>query len=152
MKTPDAGFVEQAADEEEEYAYVRHKAIPLNQLKEQTSRGSLIPDHCFNFRDVSIVDDDEDDPYQINADNEKRCYLNSKRLMFYFSNQFQSELARKIGKGRLTSSAKVLPPAILCREEVEGTFREAKWHFVPTIEVGSSLSVSVSPAGQPLAR
>ena len=82
-----------------------------------------------------MVDDDEDDPYPINAETEKRCYLSSKRLMYFFGNQFY-ELARMIGKGSLTSSAKLLGAKVLCREEVEGTLREAKWHFIPTIEVG----------------
>ena len=82
-----------------------------------------------------MVDDDEDDPYPINAETEKRCYLSSKRLMYFFGNQFY-ELARTIGKGSLTSSAKLLGAKVLCREEVEGTWKEAKWHFVPTIEVG----------------
>ena len=84
---------------------------------------------------MAIVEDDEDDPYPINSETEKRCYLSSKRLMYFFGNQFY-ELARTIGKGSLTSSAKLLGPKVLCREEVEGTLKEAKWHFIPTIEVG----------------
>ena len=103
--------------EEEEYAYVRHKAIPLGQLEEQTSRGSLIPDSCFQFKDVAVVEDDDNDPYPINAEKERRCYLSSKQLMNFFAEQFY-DLARRIGKGGLSSSAKLLPPSILCRGEV----------------------------------
>ena len=94
-----------------------------------------MPDSCFQWKEVAIVEDDEDDPYPINSETEKRCYLSSKRLMYFFGNQFY-ELARTIGKGSLTSSAKLLGPKVLCREEVEGTLKEAKWHFIPTIEVG----------------
>ena len=122
-------------EEEEDYAYVRHKAIPLDQLEKASGRGSLVPDSCFQWKEVAMVEDDEDDPYPINAETEKRCYLSSKRLMYFFGNQFY-ELARAIGKGSLTSSAKLLGPKVLCREEVEGTLKEAKWHFIPTIEVG----------------
>ena len=114
---------------------MRHKAIPLDQLEKASGRGSLVPDSCFQWKEVAMVDDDEDDPYPINAETEKRCYLSSKRLMYFFGNQFY-ELARTIGKGSLTSSAKLLGAKVLCREEVEGTLREAKWHFIPTIEVG----------------
>ena len=119
---------------EEEYAYVRHKAIPLDQLEKDSGRGSLVPDSCFQWKDVAIVEDDEEDPYPINSETERRCYLSSKRLMYFFGNQFY-ELARTIGKGSLTSSAKLLGPKVLCREEMEGTAKEAKWHFIPTIEV-----------------
>ena len=119
---------------EEEYAYVRHKAIPLDQLEKDSGRGSLVPDSCFQWKDVAIVEDDEEDPCPINSETERRCYLSSKRLAFFFGNQFY-DLARTIGKGSLTSSAKLLGPKVLCREEMEGTAKEAKWHFIPTIEV-----------------
>ena len=119
---------------EEEYAYVRHKAIPLDQLEKDSGRGSLVPDSCFQWKDVAIVEDDEEDPYPINSETERRCYLSSKRLLYFFGNQFY-DLARTIGKGNLTSSAKLLGPKVLCREEMEGTAKEAKWHFIPTIEV-----------------
>ena len=33
------------------------------------------------------MDDDENDPYPIGADLERRFYLSSKKLMIYFTNQ-----------------------------------------------------------------
>ena len=37
------------------------------------------------------MDDDENDPYPIGADLERRFYLSSKRLMIYFTNQVFDE-------------------------------------------------------------
>ena len=122
-------------NEDDDYAYVTLKPIPLEQLGERSnSRGSIINDSCFQYKEVAIVEDDEDDPYPINAEMEKRCYLSSKRLMFFFANQFY-EIARRIGKGNLTSSATILAPSILCREEVDDSYKELTWKFIPTIEV-----------------
>ena len=36
---------------------------------------------------MAIVDDDENDPYPIGADLERRFYLSSRKLMIYFTNQ-----------------------------------------------------------------
>ena len=128
------GSRELLSTDEEEYAYIRHRAIPLHLLEKSSARGSLVPDSCFQYKDVPIVEEDDSDPFPMSADTEKRCYLSSKRLMFHFSNQF-FELARMIGKKSLTSSAQMLPPKLLCRQEVEGTYKEEHWHFIPTIEV-----------------
>ena len=57
---------------EEEYAYVRHKAIPLDQLEKDSGRGSLVPDSCFQWKDVAIVEDDEEDSVCLLADLGKR--------------------------------------------------------------------------------
>merc|ERR1719193_1909984 len=46
-------------EEEEDYAYVRHKAIPLDQLEKASGRGSLVPDSCFQWKEVAMVEDDE---------------------------------------------------------------------------------------------
>ena len=75
-------------EENSEYAYVTLKPIPLQQFEERSSRGSIINDSCFQYKEVPIVEDDENDPYPINAEKEKRCYLSSKRLMFFFAKQF----------------------------------------------------------------
>ena len=123
------------SNEDNDYAYVTVKPIPLQQFEERSSKGSIINDNCFQYKEVPIVEDDENDPYPINAEKEKRCYLSSKRLMFFFANQFY-DIARRIGKGNLTSSAKILPPTIMCREELENSYKELTWSFIPSIEVG----------------
>jgi hypothetical protein len=87
---------------------------------------------------VTRIEDDDTDPIG-DSDMERRCYLSSKRLFWFFGNQFY-ELARRIEKGGLTSSSLLLPPRIICQEEVGNSLKEAKWHFIPTIEVPSPLA------------
>eukprot|EP00092_Neocalanus_flemingeri_P031911 GFUD01034666.1.p1 GENE.GFUD01034666.1~~GFUD01034666.1.p1 ORF type:complete len:850 (+),score=213.74 GFUD01034666.1:67-2550(+) len=122
-------------NEDDDYAYVTLKPIPLQQFEERNTRGSIINENCFQYKEVPIVEDDENDPYPINAEKEKRCYLSSKRLMSFFANQF-FDIARRIGKGNITNSAQILPPTIMCREGMEDSYKELVWSFIPSIEVG----------------
>ena len=115
--TPEVVISRPTETEEEEYAYVQHKAVPLVEEDEKSGRMSLIPDSCFHYKDVLIVEDDDNDPYPIGADKERRCYLSSKGIVLVFEKQFY-DLARTIGKNSLVGSAKRLDHKILCRGEV----------------------------------
>ena len=124
------------AREEPEYIYNMPVPLPLEKpMEKRDSRESVISDVCFQHKEVQTVEDDDDDPYPIGADTERRCYLSSKRMMGFFGRQFH-DIARKIGKGNLSSGARSFGPAVLCREELEGTYKELTWHFIPTVEVG----------------
>ena len=102
---------------------------------------SLITSDCFHFRDVPIFEDDEDeeDPYHLDAENVKRIYLSSKQMMDNFSKSQFYEVARSIKKGHLTSGAKRQPltASIVCREEEEDTdpVKERLWYYMPSLEV-----------------
>ena len=106
---------------------------------------SLINSDCFFHQDVPLFDVDEEDddgPYPLDPQNIKRIYLSSKQMMENFCKSQFYDVARSIGKGSLTSSARKLPlsASIVCREEEEygtsgGPVKESMWYFTPTLEV-----------------
>ena len=118
-----------------DYGYVTVKDMPLPP-EEKYGRDSIISNNCFLHRDVAVVEDDEDEPqpYILREELEKRIYLSSRRMMLYFSNQFY-EIARRLGKSQLTSSARLLAPNIQCREMLEDSYKEQSWFYMPSIEI-----------------
>ena len=118
-----------------DYGYVTVKDLPLPP-EEKYSRDSIISNNCFLHRDVAILEEDEeeDQPYPLGEEMEKRIYLSSRRMMLFFSNQFY-EIARRLGKAHLTSSARLLAPNILCREMMENSYKEQSWYYMPSIEI-----------------
>ena len=76
----------------------------------------------------------EELPYPVGEEIEKRIYLSSRRMMLFFSNQFY-EIARRLGKSKLTDSARILAPNILCREMLEDSYKEQSWVYMPSIEI-----------------
>ena len=106
---------------------------------------SVINSDCFFHQDVPLFDVDEEDdegPYPMDPQNIKRIYLSSKQMMENFCKSQFYDVARSIGKGSLTSSARKLPlsASIVCREEEEygtsgGPVKESMWYFTPTLEV-----------------
>ncbi len=102
---------------------------------------------CFMKMSSAVDDDDEDgaavDPYPQTEqrDMEMKVYLGSRPFMQHFQTQFY-DLARRLGKGSMTSGARVLDPRIMCREEREegggedGSFaKESRLDFIPTVDV-----------------
>ncbi len=125
-------------------------------------RRNALPPRCFKRVDVPVRGGDGDegeedydgedgrraalDPYprylgrEEDGGTESRVYLSSRHFMQHFATQFY-EVARRIGKGHLTSGARLLAPRVMCREEREGedgsgVAKEAWLDFVPTVEVG----------------
>ena len=106
---------------------------------------SIITSDCFHFQDVPLFDVDEEDddgPYPLDPHHQKRIYLSSKQMMDNFCKSQFYDVARSIGKGALTSSARRLPlsASIVCREEEDygtsrGPVKESMWYFIPTLEV-----------------
>ena len=120
---------------ESDYGYVRSTYKPIA-AEEKEGRHSIISNNCFLHRDVAIYEEDEDEeqPYPLPPEMKKRIYLSSRRMMLFFSNQFY-EIARRLGKSHLTSSARVLAPNILCKEMLEDSYKEQSWFYTPSIEI-----------------
>jgi len=125
-------------EDDDIYGYAYHKPIPLSmgQLGENRRVSNSIPNSCFQTVEVKIVDDEDTDPYPIDAELENRIYLSSKRFMWHFTSQFY-DIASRIGKRSLAEQgAKSLGPAVICMEEIEDTYKELQWKFIPSVEVG----------------
>ena len=119
------------------YAVLRETSLP----PEEFGRDSIITSECFQFREVPFVEDEEDQPYPIDADEVKRCYPSSEQMLDNFCRSQIYDITKSINKPELTRGAKQLPLSanVICREEDEEAdsenVKESMWYFMPSLEV-----------------
>jgi len=122
---------------EDTYGYVTVKKVPLKVMQEKRlSRGSIIPDSCFDSKDVKLVENNETDPYPLDIDDtEKRHYMTSKGMMQYFQNQYPA-ICEKLEKDNFLDpdATYIQHPDIYSKELIDRKL--VTWRFTPSMECG----------------
>ena len=119
------------------YAVLKETSLP----PEEFGRNSIINSECFQYRDVPFVEDEEEQPYPIDAEDVKRCYLSSEQMLDNFCRSQIYDITKSINKPELTRGAKQLPLSanVICREEDDDedsdNVKESMWYFMPSLDV-----------------
>ncbi len=149
LERPDTANSANRTDVEDAYRVLKQWNLQNAAMIGQNFKGkgnNLLPPNVFKRVEMPVDDGHfvDDDPVAASLlktagaePKEDRVYLSPRRFMLHFAAEFY-ELARRVGKGGLTSGARILDPRIMCTEErVSDSFmaKETSLDFIPTVEV-----------------